>query len=119
LTHQGANWVQGSDAWLGTTWSGSSTEQLTILDEFDQAVEWSVDHNRPLYLGEFGCYSKADPTSRLGWTSFIARQAEERNISWGYWNFSQGNGSEPGFGVYDSTSDTWRQPLLETLIPNK
>jgi len=117
LTHQGASWVTGSDAWMGTTWSGSAADRDPIRADFDAAVAWALNHHRPLFLGEFGCFSNADPVSRLAWTSYIARLAEARNISWNYWNFSQGDGNTPGFGVYDAASDVWRKPLLEALIP--
>ncbi len=117
FTHQGASWVDGSSAWLGTSWSSSPDERSAIRTAFDQAAAWATQYNRPLYLGEFGCFSTADPTSRLAWTSFIVRQVEARNVSWGYWNFSQGDGDAPGFGVYDSLSGSWRKPLLDALIP--
>jgi endoglucanase len=117
LTHQGASWVQGSDAWMGTTWSGSAADRDPIRSDFDDAVDWALRNNRPLFLGEFGCYSNADPVSRLRWTTYIRQLAEARNFSWAYWDFGEGAGSAPGFGVYDPASDTWRKPLLDALIP--
>ena len=34
-----------------------------------------MEHRRPIYLGEFGAYSKADLASRARWTAFVAQQA--------------------------------------------
>ena len=119
LTHQGASWVEGSRAWLGTTWAGSAAERMIIRVDFDQAVHWAVTHNRPLFLGEFGCLSTADSASRLHWTSFIVHLAETRQISWSYWNFADSAGDAPGFGAFDLAANAWRQPLLNTLIPSQ
>ena len=111
FTHQGAEWAPGSDAWLGTTWKGKTAEKGNITWDFDRVVEWSKQKNRPIYLGEFGAYSKADMDSRALWTSFIARQAEVRGFSWAYWEFCS------GFGAYDPVLKMWNEPLLTALIP--
>lgn len=111
FTHQGAEWVQGTEAWLGTTWEGTAqeTRQLTAL--LDKAAAWSEKHGRPLFMGEFGAYSKADMASRARWTAFMARAAEERGFSWAYWEFGS------GFGVYDRSKGAWNAELLQALLP--
>ncbi len=111
FTHQGAEWAQGADAWLGTTWDGSETQRRAVVVDFDRAAEWGRRRNRPLYLGEFGAYSKADMDSRARWTAFVARTAEEHGISWAYWEFCA------GFGVFDRARGAWNEPLWEALIP--
>lgn len=111
FTHQGAEWVAGSDPWLGTTWEGSTAEQRQLLTLFDKATTWAEKRQRPLFLGEFGAYSKADLPSRVRWTAFVARTAEERGISWAYWEFGA------GFGVYDRSRQAWNEELLRALIP--
>lgn len=111
FTHQGAEWAPGSDAWLGRTWSGEGLDASDVDAHFDQAAQWATDHHRPLYLGEFGAYSKADMASRARWTAYVARAAESRGMAWAYWEFAS------GFGVYDPTAKTWREPLLDALLP--
>ncbi len=111
FTHQGAEWVNGADAWLGTTWEGSEAQKRVIATHFDRAAEWGRVQNRPMYLGEFGAYSKADMESRARWTALVARTAEERGISWAYWEFCA------GFGVFDRTRGRWNEPLLTALMP--
>jgi len=113
FTHQGAGWVQGSDAWMGTTWEGTETEKKAIKDDFEKAATWARAHHVPLFLGEFGAYSKADMDSRSRWTSFVARTAESMNMSWAYWEFCS------GFGAYNPDIGQWRQQLREALIPSK
>ncbi|NLJ84768.1 MAG: glycoside hydrolase family 5 protein [Halanaerobiaceae bacterium] len=113
FTHQGASWSQGANAWLGTTWTGTFREKKMIELELDRASKWAQENNRPLYLGEFGAYEKADMESRVRWTSFVAREAEKRNIPWAYWEFNS------GFGIYDPVQNQWRNELLQALIPDE
>lgn len=111
FTHQGAEWVGGSEIWLGTKWSGNSVEMDALRNALDLATRWSVKNRRPLFLGEFGAYSKADDQSRHLWTQAVAREAEQRGISWAYWEFCA------GFGVYDPQAQAWNEPILSALIP--
>ncbi len=111
FTHQGAEWVEGSEAWLGTTWEGTPEEKKVIETDFDQVATWARANDRPIYLGEFGAYEKADPASRRRWTDFVARQAEARGFSWSYWEFCA------GFGIYDPRRHAWRTDLLQALLP--
>jgi endoglucanase len=111
FTHQGAEWVSGSDAWLGTTWRGTSAERQAVVDDLDHAAAWAEANGRPILLGEFGAYSKADVDSRALWTDFVARQAESRSMSWAYWEFCA------GFGVYDKSRHEWNRQILDALIP--
>jgi len=112
FTHQGAEWVNNSNPWLGSKWEGTLFEKDVITREFDTVLKWSQEHGRPIFLGEFGAYSKADMESRERWTAYIARSAEERGFSWAYWEFGS------GFGVYDREKHEWIEPLLRALIPN-
>jgi endoglucanase len=111
FTHQGAEWASGSEAWLGTKWTGSDTQRRIMRSDFSIAADWGRRNNRPIFLGEFGAYSKADMNSRALWTDAVARTAEEMGISWSYWEFCS------GFGVYDPVAEQWRDPLLKALIP--
>lgn len=111
FTHQGAEWVPGSEAWLGTRWTGTLAERQAIQRDFSEAASWGAANNRPLNIGEFGAYSKADMSSRALWTEFVARTAETNGMSWHYWEFIA------GFGVYNSMTNNWNYPLLNALIP--
>ena len=75
------------------------------------AQDWSKKYNRPLTLGEFGAYEKADLPSRIRWTNYIARQAEARKWSWSYWQF------DSDFILYDLDKDEWVLPIRDALIP--
>ena len=67
---------------MGRRWTGNEREQRQITKELDIAVQWARQHdNVPLFLGEFGAYSKADMNSRVRWTYFVARQAEKGTLA--------------------------------------
>lgn len=112
FTHQGAEWVSGSEKYLGTPWEGKEWEKKAIDTDFDLVLMWSQKHHRPIFLGEFGAYSKADMDSRKRWTEYVARSAEKRGFSWAYWEFCA------GFGVYNPQTHGWVEPLLTALIPS-
>jgi len=112
FTHQGAEWVgQGkeSDKWLGTTWNASAAEMQAIDKDFSNASDWSSRQNRPIYLGEYGAYSKADMASRVRWTKAVRELAIKHGFSRSYWEFCS------GFGAFDAQANEWRKPLLEAL----
>lgn len=44
---------------------------------FEQAAAWGREHNRPIHLGEFGAYKKADLPSRLRFTRAMRQAAEK------------------------------------------
>ena len=111
FTHQGAEWAKDSGKWLGTKWPRSDKETEAVQKDFDTAAAWGKKEKRPLYLGEFGAYSRADMESRARWTAFVREQARARGIAWAYWEFGS------GFGAYDPQAKKWRQPLLSALLP--
>jgi endoglucanase len=111
FTHQGAEWVAGSNAWLGTTWQGTAVEKQAVIGDLSAAASWGAAHDWPINVGEFGAYSKADIASRARWTDFVARTAESKNMSWHYWEFIA------GFGAYNGAANAWNPSLLTALIP--
>lgn len=113
FTHQGASWSKGADKWLGRTWTGTPDQRKKLNADFDAAAKWAKAAGRPLYLGEFGAFSKAPPESRAAWTGAVREAADKRGFGWAYWEFGS------GFGVYDPGADEWREPLLKALIPGK
>jgi len=110
FTHQGASWVEGSDRWRGRTWTAEPDEVATLERDFDRVAAWSKDHERPVYLGEFGAYSAAPAASRATWTRAVARAAEARGWGWSYWEFGS------GFGVYDPRKNAWHDDLKAALL---
>jgi endoglucanase len=114
FTHQGAPWSgEVSKTWLGTKWTGGDEEKRAITKDFDEAAAWAKANDRPLFIGEFGSYEKADIASRSRWTKFVADEAINHGFSFAYWEFCS------SFGLYDRETKSWRKPLLEAVLPNK
>ncbi len=106
------DWKGDSSTWLGTKWTGTDAEKKDMTDILDIGAAWGKKHNRPINLGEFGAYKKADMESRARWTKFIADAAVERGMSFHYWEFCAAE-----FGAYNQQTKSWREPLLRALIP--
>ncbi len=115
FTHQGASWMgPESQKWLGNRWTGSAQEMSKLSADFDQAAKWANEQNRPMYLGEFGAYEKADMDSRVRWTRAVRAQAKGHGFSDAYWEFCS------GFGVYDPNKKQWNESLLQALkVPSR
>jgi len=109
FTHQAEAWMPGSAAWKGTKW-GSAQDHDVLRRDFDFAASWAREHQRPIYLGEFGASENADVESRVSWTSAVAREAERLGFSWSYWELCA------SFTVYDCAARRWNQPMLRALL---
>jgi endoglucanase len=64
FTHQGAPWAAGHRDKVGVDW-GTPEEVARIGRDFDKAAAWAKEHNRPVYLGEFGAYDKGAMDARV------------------------------------------------------
>ncbi|MBK8023256.1 MAG: glycoside hydrolase family 5 protein [Chloroflexi bacterium] len=111
FTHQGAEWVNGMDAYLGTPW-GSPSEKAEMQRHFATAAAWSAENGVPLLLGEFGVYSRADLDARLLWTAAVRESAEANGIAWCYWEFGA------GFGLYDVSRREYNA-IYGALMPDQ
>ena len=111
FTHQGAPWTNQRDK-IGVPWEGTPKEKEALTTLFDQAQAWSKKHNRPIHLGEFGVYDKAEMSSRVRYLDFVTREAEKRGWSWAYWQF------DSDFILYDIPAKHWIEPVRDALIPS-
>jgi endoglucanase len=112
FTHQGTPWTGQKDK-LGVTWTGTAAELKAMEEDFSKVVNWAKLNQRPIYIGEFGAYEKADMPSRVRWTTFVARQFEKQGWSWGCWQFAD------NFALFDMQTQKWVEPIRDALIPSK
>ena len=108
FTHQGAGWTERKDK-VGVQWKGSAEEKQAVIDDFAKAKTWANEHERTIYVGEFGAYDKGDMDSRVRWTSFVTRHLESLAWSWGYWQF------DGDLIVYSIDKDQWVEPIRDDL----
>jgi endoglucanase len=70
----------------------------------EQVKEWSEYYGRPVYLGEFGAFTTADPRSRANYYRAFREALEDAGIGWAIWDWKAGfrywnekeNRPEPG-----------------------
>jgi endoglucanase len=110
FTHQGASWEKETAKLSGITW-GSDAEKQRVDEDFAGVQAWSKKEGRPIFLGEFGAYDKAEMDSRVRYISYLARTAERLGWAWAYWQF------DADFIAYDIGKDDWVQPILKALVP--
>ncbi len=108
FTHQGASWTPEFEKLTGVTW-GTAEEQARLRRDFQGVQAWSEKHRRPILLGEFGAYDKADMASRARYTAAAARTAECLGWAWAYWQF------DSDFIVYDIDTGRWVEPIKTAL----
>lgn len=113
FTHQGAPWSEENKGLSGIAWTASADERADVDKRLSIAANWSKVNKRPIYLGEFGAYDKADMDSRARYTAYVARTAENLGFSWAYWQF------DSDFIVYDINKETWVEPILNALMDKK
>jgi endoglucanase len=111
FTHQGAEWIQGSDAWLETPCCDAN-QQAQMFEPLNEAEDWSKKTGYPIFLGEFGSNHKAPETGRVNYATLMREAAEGRGFSWAYWDFA----SEE-FGPWNAATGQWHTDLLAALMP--
>lgn len=109
FTHQGASWAGRADK-LGVEWKGTDAEKAAVEKDFAKAQIWAKEHNRPLFLGEFGVYDKAPMESRVRYLSFVVGTAQKLGWSWAYWQF------DSDFVLYDVENDKWIEAVRDALV---
>jgi hypothetical protein len=110
FTHQGADFVDGAKAWLGTQWRATPAQRAVMDQDLASLREWAAEHGRPVFLGEFGTYYKADSVSRAWYTEYLTRKLDTAGIPWALWNFSS------DFGILNDTTEAWKGYLMGALL---
>ncbi len=75
-----------------------------FLGAVDQAREWSEYYGRPIHVGEFGCFTTAEPVSRANYYRAFREAGEKAGFGWAIWDWKAGfhywnaktNKAEPG-----------------------
>lgn len=80
-----ADWINRYNV-LPTEQNPSSP--LAFSGELKLAREWSDYNGRPVYIGEFGCFTRADPDSRVRFYEAFRRACEQNQLGWAMWDWS-------------------------------
>ncbi len=74
------------------------------------AREWSDYYGRPVHVGEFGCYTKADPASRARFYAAFRRALDREQLGWAIWDWSA------GFRYWDKPNNRPMPGMREALF---
>jgi endoglucanase len=88
----------------------SAAQLAAMTAPLDVARDWGAAARYPVFVGEFGAYSRADEASRVAFNRAMRDAMEARGMTWTYWELAA------GFGVYDPAARTFRQALLASLL---
>ena len=131
FTHQGASWTAPATATTGIVYPGPPSEPVTPAEgardknwferynklptaenpsgpvaftaRMEKAARWSAENNRPIHLGEFGAYEKADRESRIRYYTDMRKTAERLGFGWAIWDWKAGfkywTGTQPVEGM--------------------
>lgn len=112
FTHQGASWVTGSDAWLGTQFT--ATDVANVQTRFSQLHTWAQTNARPIFVGEFGAINFADPLSRVIFAITVRAQAEYYGFSHAWWGMHSSS-----FGIFNDSTNLWDRSIINALTAEK
>jgi len=56
----------------------------------EKVAKWGQEHGRPIHLGEFGAYEKADRESRARYYHDMRQTAETLGFGWAIWDWKAG-----------------------------
>ncbi len=76
----------------------------------DKAKEWSEYYGRPMHVGEFGCFTTADPVSRANYYRAFRQAAEKAGIGWALWDW------KAGFRYWDEKAGRPEPGMREALF---
>lgn len=72
----------------------------TVMNYFDQYVDFSMERNAPIFCGEFGCFTSVPNDLRANWYRIVTKLLSDRGIARTSWDYF---GS---FGVFKGTDYT-------------
>jgi endoglucanase len=81
------NWIQN----YNTLPAGKNPSSAIAFEEkLNYCRAWSDYYGRPVHLGEFGAYTKADEQSRANFYAAFRRACEANQLGWAIWDWSAG-----------------------------
>lgn len=87
--------------------SVNPSSSFAFRAKLQRAKTWSDRVGRPIHVGEFGCYEKADAQSRVNFYREIRTQMETLGLGWAMWDWKAGfhyikNGRPEPAGMRDA-----------------
>jgi endoglucanase len=99
------SWIKSYDTEPAASNPSSS---LPFAGMIEEAKEWSEYYGRPIHIGEFGCFTKADPVSRSNYYRTFRELADKAGIGWAIWDWNasfhywNGEAGKPEPGMHEA-----------------
>lgn len=103
------DWIEKYNT-LPTEKNPSSPLAFTAKLKYIRA--WSDYYGRPIHLGEFGAFTKADEPSRVNFYSAFRRACEKEKIGWAIWDWNS------GFRYWDKKNNAPMPGMHDALFAN-
>jgi hypothetical protein len=141
FTHQGATWpgpdtattglifpgppatplapAAGVSVWV-TNWiadyntlpaEGNPSSPIAFRSRLEFAGQWSAYYGRPVHVGEFGCYTVAEPASRARFYTEFRSATDAQGLGWAMWDWNA------GFRYWDPTTGQPAPGLPAAMFP--
>jgi endoglucanase len=101
------DWIKGYNT-LPTEKNPCS--RLAFEGKLKLARQWSEHYGRPVHVGEFGCFTTADPVSRARFYAEFRRVLDEQRLGWAIWDWNA------GFRYWDTTKNQPAPGMREALF---
>jgi endoglucanase len=86
---------------------------IAFVPKIQHARAWSEEFGRPVHLGEFGAYTKADQASRARFYGAFRQALDAAGIGWAIWDWKS------GFNYWDTKAHRPLPGMREALFPTK
>jgi endoglucanase len=63
---------------------------LAFAEKLKYVHDWADYYGRPVHLGEFGAYTRADEQSRVNFYTAFRKAAESQKLGWCIWDWNSG-----------------------------
>ena len=107
LTKGASNWVHRYNT-LPTEENPSSPN--AFRKSLQLAKDWSLKNNRPIHVGEFGCYIRADVDSRQRFHTEFKKALDEMGFAFAMWDW------KAGFRYWDDTAKKPAPGMREAMF---
>jgi endoglucanase len=77
------------------------------------AKQWADHYGRPVHVGEFGCYEKADAESRARFHRDFREALDAEGLGWALWDW------KAGFHYWDRKAGRPAPGMREALFPGR
>ena len=83
---------------------------LAFEKELKLARQWGDYYGRPVHVGEFGCFTTADPESRARFYAAFRQECDRDKLGWAIWDWSA------GFRYWDKKKNQPMPGMTEALF---